>query len=35
MPREVFMDAHFVFGLALIGFAFFLCYWFRNENRSK
>jgi hypothetical protein len=29
------MDAHFIFGLALIGFAFFLCFWFRNENRSK
>jgi len=29
------MDAHFFFGLALVGFIFFLCYWFRNENKGK
>jgi len=26
------MGADFYFGLALILFAFFLCYWFRNEK---
>ena len=29
------MDAHFIFGLALIGFAFVLCFWFRKDNKSK
>jgi len=26
------MDAHFYLNLALIGIAFFLCYWFRNTK---
>jgi len=29
------MDAHFFFGLALVGFIFFLCYWFRNEKKDE
>jgi hypothetical protein len=29
------MDAHFFFGLALILFTFFLCFWFKNGNKGK
>jgi len=29
------MTADFYLGLALILVAFFICYWFRNENRKK
>ena len=29
------MDAHFIFGLALVGFFLWLCFKFRNENKDK
>ncbi len=33
--EEAGVDAHFYFSLALIAFAFWLCYLYRNENRRK
>ncbi len=33
--KEDKMDAHFYFSLALIFFAFFLCFWFRKGNKKK
>ena len=29
------MDAHFIFGLGLVVFFFWLCFKFRNENKDK
>jgi hypothetical protein len=29
------MDSHFLLGLGLIIFVFFLCYLFRNENKER
>jgi len=29
------MDAHFLFGLVLIGFVLFLCFKFRKDNKRK
>lgn len=29
------MTAQFFMGLALIAVVFFLCFWFRNDNRGK
>ena len=29
------MDAQFFFGLALIAFTFFLCFWFRKTKKDK
>ena len=29
------MDAHFIFGLVLVGFFFWLCFKFRHENKKK
>jgi hypothetical protein len=29
------MTTQFYLGLALIAVAFFLCFWFRNDNRGK
>jgi hypothetical protein len=29
------MDAHFIFGLVLVGFFFWLCFKFRNENKDQ
>jgi len=33
--KEDGMDAHFFFGIALIGFFFWLCFRFRKENKNK
>jgi len=33
--KEDEMDAHFIFGLVLVGFFFWLCFIFRNENKKK
>jgi len=30
--READMDTHFVFGLVLVGFAFWLCFKFRQKK---
>jgi len=29
------MDAHFIFGLVMVGFFFWLCFKFRNENKNE
>jgi hypothetical protein len=29
------MDTHFIFGLVLVGFFFWLCFKFRNENKKN
>ena len=29
------MNAHFIYSLALILFAFFLCFWFRNDKIDR
>jgi len=29
------MDAHFIFGLVLVVFFFWLCFKFRNENKDQ
>ena len=33
--REEEMDAHFIFGLILVGFFFWLCFKFRHENKKN
>jgi len=32
--KEDRMNGHFIFALALVLFAFLLCYWFRKENKK-
>ena len=29
------MDARFIFGLVVVGFFFWLCFKFRNENKDQ
>jgi len=29
------MDSHFIFGLVLVAFFFWLCFKFRNENKDQ
>lgn len=29
------MDTQFIFGVVLVGFFFWLCFKFRNENKKK
>ena len=29
------MNAHFIYSMALILFAFFLCFWYRNETTDR
>ena len=29
------MDTHFIFGLVVVGFFFWLCFKFRHENKKK
>jgi hypothetical protein len=35
IEKENDMDTHFFFGMALIVFAFLLCFWFKKENKGR